>query len=502
MHRVNPSGPASGAGAGRLIRVSESGTCLTQTAIFMSLLAAHGCRVKEEIPGTGFVLATFDDRRQPEEVAAGLARDGDCLYAHPNHIGEGGEFIPDDTYFPSQWHLDNTGQQGGTPDADIDAVEGWSYTRGSAEIIVAVLDSGIDRDHPDLVGRSLQGYDFVAEDDDPEADHSHGPVVTGLLAASANNAFAVAGVDHHCTILPVKVLASNNMGTTFDLVQGVLYAAQEGAHVVSMSLINYPDAPSLRDALATARASGAILVACGGNNGLGGADVSWPGASEHTLAVGWTDRHDARSPTSGTGNALDLVAPGVALLTIQPYSHDDLATTFSGCSAATPIVAGIVSLCLSLDPTLDQDEITEFLILGAEDQVGPPEQDTPGWDPYFGHGRVNLARTLALVAGPSTSVDDDAGVVALSPVHAAPNPFRGETQLRFSLPAAAGATVAVYGLDGRRVRRLSGQAGHADGLQAAWDGRDDAGVRLPAGIYLVRAEVDGWQRQGKVILLR
>lgn len=269
--------------------------------------------------------------------------------------------------------------------------------------MVAVLDSGIDSDHPELLGRILPGFDFVNEDSDPEADHAHGAVVTGILAANADNPFAVAGIDHSAKILPVKVLGSANLGTLADLIEGLTYAADQGADVISMSLINYPVAFSfLEDALQYARDSGAILIACAGNDGIGDADVSGPGASPLTISVGATTRNDARASFSGTGSALDVVAPGSSISTIAYNTAVDTSSVFSGCSAATPIVAGITSLLLAEYPSLTRDEVRSILTHSAEDLVGPPNEDTPGRDDFFGHGRVNLHS--ALLAGPPTAV--------------------------------------------------------------------------------------------------
>ena len=266
--------------------------------------------------------------------------------------------------------------------------------------MVAVLDSGIDSDHPELLGRVLPGFDFVNEDSDPEADHAHGAVVTGILAANADNSFAVAGIDHSAKILPVKVLGSANLGTLADLIEGLTYAADQGADVISMSLINYPVAFSfLEDALQYARDSGAILIACAGNDGIGDADVSGPGASPLTISVGATTRNDARASFSGTGSALDVVAPGSSITTIAYNTAVDTSSVFSGCSAATPIVAGITSLLLAEYPSLTHDEVRSSLTHSAEDLVGPPNEDTPGRDDFFGHGRVNLHSALLAGSG-------------------------------------------------------------------------------------------------------
>ena len=372
----------------------------TSWAAVAGIHAARGTRVLEVIESLGVERLAIPADRSVAEMVDLYAADPGCEYAEPNYIGEGGVFVPDDTSFGFQWHLDNTGQTGGTPDADIDAIDGWETSRGHASIRLAVLDTGIDSDHPEFTGRLLPGYDFVNEDTDPEADHSHGPRVTGLAAANADNSFAVAGVDHFASIVPVKVLNSSNFGTTFDLAQGLDFAKDE-AQVISMSLINFPTGSStLNNALQAARDAGAILIACAGNGGLGDADDSGPGASPLTISVGATNDDDERASFSGTGAALDIVAPGSSVRTIRYNTAADTTTPFSGCSAATPIVAGIATLMLSLNPTLTHDEVFTVLTTTAEDQVGPPSEDTPGRDDFFGHGRVNLAAALAAVAVP------------------------------------------------------------------------------------------------------
>ena len=323
----------------------------------------------------------------------------DVAYAERNGIGVGG-VVPDDTFFDRQWHLRNTGQSGGTPGADIDAVLAWNITTGIATVGIAVLDTGIDSDHPDFSGRiDPDGFDFVNEDSDPEADHPHGTWVSGCMAANADNGFGVAGVDWGCRILPVKVLRSDNSGSTFDLAQGINYAAtQADVQVISMSLINYPGNSTLIDALQNARDAGKILIACAGNGGIGNADQSYPGASPLTISIGATTRTDARASFSGTGDALDFVAPGASIVTSRHDTQSDTFSTVSGCSFATPITAGVVGLLLERAVAravpFGHDDALAYLIRGAEDEVGPPEEDTPGEDEFFGHGRVNAFLSL------------------------------------------------------------------------------------------------------------
>lgn len=458
---------------------------------------SYGGEVVEWLPGRRLARIALTGAPAVEAAVSALSGDPSCRYAHPNYLGRGGEVIPDDTSFGSQWHLVNTGQSGGLLDADIDAESGWSISRGSASVVVAVLDTGLDSDHPEFDGRVTPGFDFVGDDTDPEDDHGHGTMASGILAANANNDFAVAGVDHFCTIMPIKILNQDNLGSTFDLVQGIDFAVTQGVEVMSMSLIGYPDALAIRNALRDASEAGVVLVACGGNDGLGDADVSWPGASEYTISVGWTDDLDVRDDDSGTGMALDVVAPGAGVITVRYDSSADLTTSFSGCSAATPVVAGIASLCLAVDSELATASVRALIIAGSEDEVGPPEEDGPGWDPYYGYGRVNLEETLALAAV-ATAVDPVGGASVVAPARAVPNPFRTLTRLLIPDALPGPVDVHIVAADGREVRELHTFAS----APIVWDGTTDLGGAAAPGRYFWSAtDAAGVIGRGSVVLL-
>jgi thermitase len=360
-----------------------------------AMIQSYGGQVLDYIEKLHVYHLRIPEGRTVDQMIELYANDPRCEYVERNYIGGGGGLIPDDTFYREQWHLDNDGQTGGTADADIDAVEGWRITQGDPTVVAAILDTGIDRRHREFRRRLLPGHDFVDEDGDPEADHPHGPLVAGVLAANSDNGFGVAGVDRRVTILPVKVLDRNNRGTVVDLAEGLVYAADQGADVINMSLINYPLGGILNNALRYARNAGSILVACAGNGGIGDADVSGPGASRLTISVGATDHDDLRADFSGTGRRLDVVAPGLEVVTTAFDADDDGATFFSGCSAATPVVSGIATLLLSIDPSLRHNQVRAILRRTADDQVGDPDEDEPGRDDFFGFGRVNLNNALS-----------------------------------------------------------------------------------------------------------
>jgi hypothetical protein len=343
-------------------------------------------------------------------LAEALSAHPSVDYAEPDFIGSGGQtkVVPDDTSFAEQWNLDNTGQTGGTADADMDAAEAWRIAIGRRETVVAVLDTGIDGDHPEFLGRVARGgRDTWNEDIDPEADHSHGAHVSGIIGANSNNGFSVTGVNWRSAHLPVKVLDANNSGTTLNLLQGIRHAALRGADVSNMSLINFSNTAGLADAVRFAHDAGVIQIGCNGNSGSSA--PNYPSAYPEVIATGWTNDDDLRSGSSNHTTTLDIVAPGVLVPTVRYNTSSDGFTLFSGCSAATPNAAGVAAVLLAIDPTLTFDQVKSILESTADDEVGDPSEDVPGRDDYYGWGRVNMEAALAavgLVSRDRVHVDD------------------------------------------------------------------------------------------------
>jgi subtilisin family serine protease len=475
----------------------------TPAAVQSAVHAGLGAEVVRKLARGRMDLVRIDEPDALADRYAGYEAHPSVAFVQPDYYGEGG-FTPDDSQWAFLWHHRNTGQFGGTPGADLESEAGWDHTRGSSSVVVAVLDSGIDSDHPEFAGRILPGWDFVNDDADPEDDHSHGTYATGLLAANANNAFSVAGVDHFCMILPVKVLRDDGFGSTSDLLDGIDWASANGADVISMSLINYPGGfgSALDITLKNAKLAGAINVACAGNGGIGDADVSWPGASNHSISIGATTNTDERAWYSGTGQKLEFVAPADNIVTVRYDTSADGYSFFGGCSAATPVTAGIVSILRGLNPDLRTRQIRLILAAGAEDQVGPPGEDTPGWDEYFGHGRVNLRATLQAFLAATSAPDRRVAATTSLEVEARPNPTRGGTVVRYALPAMSWVTMTVYDVSGRRVRRIVDGIRTGGPQEASWDGRDDRGRAAAPGLYFVRTRVDDRVETVKITLVR
>lgn len=277
-----------------------------------------------------------------------------------------------DPYYPRQWHLPRIG-----------AERAWEVSRGAPEITVAVVDTGVDSSHPDLSGRVLAGYDFVDGDSDPCDENGHGTYVAGILAAAGDNGLGVAGVAWRVRVLPVRVLDKSGQGYYSDVAAGIRYAADRGAKVINLSLGGGAYSRALQEAVDYARSRGSLPVAAAGNGAAQSLD--YPAACNGVIAVGATDENDLPAPFSNRGGELDIMAPGVSILSAYPGNRY---TSMSGTSAAAPQVSGAAALLLSVNGALSANEVERMLLTTARDLGEPGRDDASGW------GLVRLDRAL------------------------------------------------------------------------------------------------------------
>lgn len=355
-----------------------------------SSLYAEGVQPMEALPHSGIIRVRVPPGQEKEMIARLSAR-GDVAFAEPNYIvtvtGS-----PNDLFFTSQWNLNNTGQTGGTPDADIDAVEAWDVHTGSNNITIAIIDTGVDLTHPDLAANLVAGYDFANNDADPSDDHGHGTHVAGIAAAVGNNGQGVAGVSWNAKIMPLKALWADGSGTIDNVAQAVRYAVDNGAKVINLSLgARFSSWPcgwsTIEDAFNYAVSNGAVIAAASGNDYQLG--VNCPGAYDQAIAVGSTTNTDTRSSFSNYGPRLDIAAPGSNIFSTL---RGGFYGTMSGTSMATPHVAGLAALVWSFAPSLTNSQIRSIIETTADD-LGPA-----GWDQEFGYGRINAWRALDSVS--------------------------------------------------------------------------------------------------------
>lgn len=306
-------------------------------------------------------------------------------YAEPDGIGTAGQ-IPNDPIFNIQWHHTNSVN----PSACIQTPAAWDITTGSSNVLVAVLDSGLNGALAEFTNRVVSGYNFVSNNTNTADDNDHGTSVAGTLAANANNGIVGAGVDWRCRIMPIKVLDANNNGYYSWWAQGVDFAVSQGAKVINLSAGGSTSDATLTHSITNAIAHGVVFVTITHNDGIG--TIRFPGNLTNCITVGATDQRDRRCGFSNFGPQIDLVAPGTNINTV---GIDGTWWVWWGTSFAAPQVAGVSSLLIAVRPDLTPDQIRNILCLGAEDQVGDAT-DTPGFDNYYGWGRLNAYNSLLL----------------------------------------------------------------------------------------------------------
>jgi subtilisin family serine protease len=384
---------------------------LAATKVSALFSLAVNAEMKREMGMDRIVVIKYSRAESPVAAADRLAQLADVEWAEPNSIGHG-TFTPNDPTYPLQWGHKNRGQairapgdSVGSPDCDIDTNQAWDIQTGSLSVTLAVLDTGIDAGHPEFAGRVLGGYDFVNEDSNPNDDHGHGTSCAGIAAAAGNNSQGVAGVAWGVRILPVKVLNAANGGNETDLAQGLVFAADNNARVISMSLGGYANQQALYDAVRYAFNLNCSMFAATGNGNA--SSIAYPSAWSETIAVGaLSPCNERKSPTScdgenswgsNYGTGIDLMAPGVKIHTTDirgagGFRPGDYMESFNGTSAATPFAAGIAALVLSQAPLSRAEVLT--VMTDSCDDLGAPSYDT-----QFGFGRINAYVALRRVSG-------------------------------------------------------------------------------------------------------
>jgi subtilisin family serine protease len=346
-----------------------------------------------------------------EETLAVLRSNPDVLYAEPDyklHLAT----TPNDQLFRYQYALANPGgilQIPGSPTgklkADIKATGAWDYAKGDPNVLIAILDSGVDYTHPDLINKVIShGKDFVNNDDDAFDDHWHGTHVAGIIAAATNNSEGIAGVAWNCRILPGKVISADGEGDYSWLIEALIWAAdytsgQAKVQVINMSLGGEEPSQALEDALKYAYNKGIVLVAAAGNHSAPEEPtfVLYPAAyDQYCLAVGASDYNDQIADFSNYGAQLDVTAPGVWILSTIPIAQTEpgyLPYAFaSGTSMSAPHVAGFAALLKSTKPWLTPADIMKIIKYTPDDINSA---DYPGRDDYAGYGRINTERATA-----------------------------------------------------------------------------------------------------------
>jgi subtilisin family serine protease len=312
-----------------------------------------GLSTKKSFPSLGIQHMKLRPGMNVEAAIASLKQSTNLEYAEPNYIYRA-LATPNDPEFGQLWGLNNTGQTGGTTDADIDAPEAWDIHKGSPDVVIAVTDSGVAYNHPDLDDGSnsniwtndaefngapgidddgngyvddVHGWDFVGDDSDPTDYHTHGTHVAGTIAAIGNNSAGITGVNWYASIMPLRIMGSFGVADTANIIEGISYAVDNGAKVINASWGGGDFSQALYDAISHANDQGVLFVAAAGNGGddaIGDdndASPFYPASYDlpNIISVAATDHNDNLGDFSNYGaTSVDVAAPGVFIRSSVP----------------------------------------------------------------------------------------------------------------------------------------------------------------------------------------
>jgi subtilisin family serine protease len=366
-----------------------------------TLLRSHGEILDVNFSGMNRVYrvrTTLTDGRDvlvlANELAAmdifAFAESDAIAWVKPGHM-------PNDTEFNQQWGLHQSN------DHDMDLPEAWDISMGNEDIVVVVLDSGIDQNHPDI--HQLTGETFTGSSSNGNPSNgcdNHGTAVSGCVAATIDNNQGVAGVAPHCWVRAGKIFNEMDLfGFCFGFLEfqeswainGITWAADSGARVTNSSWGGGSPMSGITNAFNTTRDAGVFHVAAAGNDGS--STISWPANLDSLISVAAMSSNGTLASFSTHGNGLFISAPGESIRTTDRSGGDGYGsgntTTIDGTSFASPYTAGVAALVLSVDPTLTPDELENVLSSTAVDY------GSGGYDTTFGHGFVNAKAALDAV---------------------------------------------------------------------------------------------------------
>ncbi|MBI2869533.1 MAG: S8 family serine peptidase [Chloroflexi bacterium] len=370
----------------------------TSAAVRKGVNAARGGRAARRIGGIDVdVVAVSGD---PQEFLAAYRTDPSVRYAELDYTARA-VATPNDAYLPNQWAL-----------AKVQAFDGWDVTSGSPAVKLAILDSGIDQDHEDLASKIVDNYNATAE---PTLDdlYGHGTSVAGAAAAVTDNGAGIAGMAPGVSLMNIKVL--NQTGGSYDswIADGIIWAVDHGARVISMSLITPNYSSTLEEAVNYAWNRGAVVVAAAGNTGS--SSPAYPAAYANSIAVAATDANDVKAAFSNYGGWVDIAAPGVQIFSTLPNHPNAFGLNYGyagGTSMATAMVSGLAALLWST-PTGTTNAAVRSRIEATADQVS-------GTGTYWQNGRINAYRAVSTITGYGLSINVvGTGTVTKNPDQAA-----------------------------------------------------------------------------------
>jgi subtilisin family serine protease len=373
------------------------------------------CRIIDDTGNIWRIRVLDLDDDAPLDISIALTGEEEVVFAEPDALQRARYAAvapPVDILFPNQWHLHNTGQGGGVVGADVRALDAWEVTSGSSETRVVIHDTGVDIDHPDLEVNITSGWDFDNDDSDASNDFQpHGTACAGVIAAAINGE-GVVGIAPTCKIAPLRAAGAHPWSTwakTFE------WAAEHG-DIISCSWTiseNNILSEAIRKAALQGRNGKGIPIFCATGN-EGESQIRYPSHLAETIAVGASTNEDILAWYSNYGPGIDFVAPSsggtmrIETTDVQGmfgynnkigeegnYCKAADTTGFGGTSSATPLVAGVAALMLSINPLLSAEQVRKILQETAV-KIDPDNAgyDAHGWSERYGYGRIDAAEAV------------------------------------------------------------------------------------------------------------
>jgi len=405
-----------------------------------------------EFPGDLDVMKAVDEYR----------KDPDVIYAEPNYVLYA--FItPDDPFYasddpsvsPNQWGLYKIGLE---PTGSGES--GWDIEVGTNTVTVAVVDTGIYYNHEDLAGRAFSGYDFINNDSDASDDNGHGTHVAGIIGAKTNNTKGVAGVDWNCRLMAVKCLSYDGWGTDTEISNGIIYAVDNGADVINMSLGSYSDSSLIADAVSYASTSEVVIVAAAGNSNVS-AKV-YPAGYDDVLAVAAIGPEDIKTNYSNYGTWVDVSAPGgdgpstytrYILSTYTSSEGTDRYAWLYGTSMAAPFVSGLAALLKAQNPSWTKSQIDEQIKSYSDDI----NEINPSYSGLLGSGRIHATLALGGIhSGLSSPASGSTGYGVINVMGTATGEGFDHYTLEYGLGSSPTSWVTVETSNSAKLKELLG----------------------------------------------
>lgn len=341
-------------------------------AQFDAAIARHGGKSKSRLQSTRMHIVTVSQGSEESMVQA-LALDPDVEFAELDRLVAPEVTSANDTYFSNAWHLTTLGVS-----------TAWDIAKGNG-VIVAILDSGVDSTHPDLVGKLVSGWNLVDNNSNTSDVYGHGTMVAGVVGAVSNNGSGVTSIAWQTQLMPVRVAETSGSAYISTIANGISWAADHGAHIANASFATLTGSATIQSAANYMRSKGGLVVVAAGNYGT---LDSTPNNSS-VISVSATTSSDSLASWSSYGPYVDVAAPGEGIWTT---TNGGGYASVSGTSFSSPVTAAVLALMKSANPALSNVTLEALLESTARDL------NTPGYDQYYGYGRVDAAAAVAAAA--------------------------------------------------------------------------------------------------------